>query len=223
MPGIPWTVAALTLACSASLAHASFRSPQAPVSGTALQSFLAAQGQAIDVHTQQLDLQRASLPTGTGFTVNAFGAEAASNSFGVYNAALAAPPLYLVFPGATSPGWVAAASFRTGPLRLVINLFDNTGTFVGSTTYLGADPADLGFYVSGPGGTLYSQDARNADGARILAFNGTGARTGYTWFACETGAGPGGDYADAIFLVQLALAPTQVQPTHWGRLKALFR
>jgi hypothetical protein len=71
---------------------------------------------------------------------------------------------------------------------------------------------------------FYTQDARNPGGtARILAYNATGSANGWTWFACETGAGPGGDYADFIALVNLSLAPVPVSRTDWGTLKRRFR
>jgi len=137
-------------------AHAAARSPQVPVSGTALATFFASQGQTIDVNNQQLDLQTISLPMTTSFD--------------------------------------------------------------------GADPTSLGFYDQGSTGPFYTQDARNPGGeAKILAYNGTGSLIGWTWFACETGAGPGGDYADLIALVNLSLAPTPVLQTNWGTLKRRFR
>jgi hypothetical protein len=107
----------------------------------------------------------------------------------------------------------------------VVSIFDASSAFQGSTTYLAGppDPSAFGFYVMQAGGlTFYMQDARNPDGARILAYNGTGSLAGWTWFACETGAGPGGDYADFIARVNLSLAPVPVSRTDWGTLKKRF-
>ena len=203
-------------------AHAAARNPQVPVSGTALQNFFASQGQTIDVHNQQLDLQTISLPMTAAFEVHTFGAGGVA--FGSYNAPLATPSLYPIAPGASLTGWFAAASFRSAPMRMVVNLFDATDAIQGTTTYVGADPTSLGFYDQGSTGPFYTQDARNPGGeAKILAYNGTGSLTGWTWFACETGAGPGGDYADLIALVNLSLAPTPVLQTNWGTLKRRFR
>ncbi len=116
------------------------------------------------------------------------------------------------------------ASFKTAPARLIVNLFDGNGSFVATTTYLGADRNNFAFYCSSPGGMSYTQDARNAGGAaRILAYAGTGSRAGWTWFACETGPGPGGDFADSIALVHLAAAPVPALRTNWGALKLRFR
>jgi hypothetical protein len=154
-----------------------------------------------------------------------FGTDGGS-TFGAYNAAAATPSLYHIAPGAAVTGWFSNASFRTSPTRMVVNLFDNNEALQGSTTYLAGppDPTNLGVYFQSVGGTFYSQDSRNAGAAaRILAYNGTGSRTGWTWFVCETGAGPGGDYADAIALLNLSLAPVPVSQANWGTLKQRFR
>jgi hypothetical protein len=68
------------------------------------------------------------------------------------------------------------------------------------------------------------QDARNAGGSpRFLAFSGTGGFIGSTWLCVETGAGPGGDYADVIALIELTLAPVPARTDSWSRLKQLYR
>jgi hypothetical protein len=216
---------ALLLTLTAAIAHAAARVPQVPVSGTALATFFASQGQTIDVNNQQLDLQTVNLSSTPGFESHTFGTEL-SDTFGGYNTALAVPPLYQIVPGAIATGWFSSTSFRSSPTRVVVNLFDNNAAFQGSTTYLTGppDPSTFGFYAQSAGGVFYTQDVRNAGGtARILAYNGTGSRAGWTWFACETGAGPGGDYADFIALVNLSLAPVPVSQTNWGTLKARFR
>lgn len=215
-------VAALFSLSLTATSHAAARSPQVPVTGTALATFFAAHGQAIDASTQQLDLQRTAVLTNAAFEVRAFVGTAAS--VGAYNAAAAAPPLYQIFPGAASSGWFAAASFRVSPQRLVVNLFDASSALQGATTYLNADNTDFGFYVIAGTGTFYSQDARNAgSAARMLAFNGTGAFAGSTWICTETGAGPGGDYADVITLVQFQFAPVSTQTSTWNRVKRLYQ
>ena len=216
--------AAVMMILTSAIAHAGLRSPQIPVGGTALATFFASQGQTIDVNSQQLDLQTLSWPVSTGFEVRVFGPEVATTGFGAYNTVPSSPPLYQIVPGAVTPGWYEVASFRSGPSRLVVNLFDGTDAFVGTNTYMGADATAFGFYNQGAAGAFYTQDSRNGDTARILAYSGTGSRTGWTWFACETGAGPGGDYADFIALVNLAIAsPVPVNRTNWGMLKARFR
>ena len=59
--------------------------------------------------------------------------------------------------------------------------------------------------------------------AQILAYNGTGDRTGWTWFACYGSVLPGGHYAGLIALVNLSLAPVPVNHTNWGTLKRHFQ
>ena len=217
----------LALLLFAATANAALRSPQVPVSGTALQAFFTSQGQAINVNTDQQDLQTVSFAAPQTLEIHAAIVSGPGSTLGLYNAGLAAPALYQVFPGAATNGWYSVASFRTAPTRLVLNLFDDNAAFVGSTSYLAGppDPADMGLYLLDAGGlTFYSQDARNADGARLLAFSSTGALAGGTWLAWETDAGPGGDFADAIWMLPLplALAPVPVLHANWGELKARF-
>ena len=226
---LPHVVMLAGAICLVSTAHAALRSPQIPVSGTALQTFFTSKGQVINVNTDQLDLQTVSFPAGATFEIHAAIVSSPGSTLGLYNAAFGAPPLYQVFPGASTDGWYAVASFRTAPTRLVVSLFDNNAAFVGSTTYLAGppDPTYMGLYLQQPpvagDGVFYSQDARNADGARLLAFNGSNVYTGYTWLAWETGAGPGGDFADSIWLFPYAFAPVPVSSTDWGTLKRRFR
>ena len=211
----------LLVALPATFAQAALRSPQVSVTGTALQTFFTSQGQSINVSAAQQDLQSFTFPAFSSFDLHLFGSS--STTFGGYNASAAVPPLYLLFPGAASAGWFTTAGFRDGPARVVLNMFDNNSAFVGTTTYLGADRLDFGFYDASVGGTFYTQDARNPGGLpNILVFSGTGSLAGSTWFACETGAGPGGDFADTIMLLGFSTAPVPTTPTTWSRVKALF-
>jgi len=215
---------AICLLAAAAAAHAAARSPQIAVSGTALATFFASQGQVINVNNQQLDLQSLTVPATSNFEVHVFGPGVSTTSFGAYNTVPASPALYLIAPGSATPGWFETAGFHTGPTRLTVNLFDAGQALQGTTTYAGADPTAFGFYDQAGASTFFTQDSRNAGGAaRILAYNGTGTRVGWTWFACETGAGPGGDFADFVALVNLSLAPVPVSHTDWGTLKQRFR
>jgi hypothetical protein len=208
-------------------AGAALRTPQVPVRGSALQSFLIAQGQAIDVATEQLALERQSFAWSQVISLQALGGgEPALATFGLYNAGLAVPPLYQLWPGAAAPGWYLVASFRAAPARLVVNLFDVNSILQGTTTYLAGppDPADQGFYCSGPTDTAYSQDSRNAAGQpRMLAFAATGAQRGRTWLAWESSPGPSADFADVIYLLGDSLTPVAALHTTWGVLKQRFR
>ena len=219
----------VALVCVASAApawSASPRYPQVPVSGTALAEFFASQGQTIDVNTEQLNLQTLSVPMSTTFEVRQFGPDN-QRRFGAYPASPTAHAVWLIYPGFTTPDAYETFAFITTPSRLVVNLFNAAGTFQGSSTYVTgpSDPSFFGFYHQAPGINVYfSEDYRNPLGeAKILAYYGTGARVGWTWFACETGAGPGGDYADFIALVNLTQGPVPVTRTTWGTLKQRFR
>ena len=207
-------------------AHAGLRSPQVTVSGTALSTFFASQGQSIDVANGQLDLKVMSVPALTNFQVMVYGPGVATTSFGSYNTAPASPALYQIQPSAATPGSYELAVFKNSPARLVVNLFDPSNQVLGTSSFVGADPTGFGFYATVSGTTtFYTQDSRNAGSApRVLAYAGTGTRTGWTWFAFETGAGPGGDFADFIALVNMTpTSPVAVRQTAWGVLKQLFK
>ena len=213
-----------TLAWLATPASAGLRSPQVPVSGTALATFFASQGQAIAVVGDQVDMQSVSFPIATtSIELRSVHPAAAVTGFGGYNTDLVAPPLYQIMPGAASTGWFVVASFRTAPTRLVVNLFDAASTLQGTTTYLGADRNAFGFYAQGLA-TVYSQDARNSGGfARILSYPGSGALAGSTWFACEFSNAPDGDFADYVALVTFSSPPGAAERSTWGRVKRLYR
>jgi hypothetical protein len=214
----------------AGTASGALRVPQAPVTGGALQSYLNAADGGINVLTDQQDIQRWQSATGgnTNFTLQLeLGPFSPNNTIGLYNAGLASPTLYLVFPGIATPGWFAMAAFRTGPARVVVTLFDASTTFQGSTTYMGADQTNFGFYLSGPGGTFYTEDSRNPGGAaQALTFSGTQVNSG-SWWLCwddqQISGGPGDSSFDNAVLFLQAVAPTPVARTTWGQLKARFR
>lgn len=230
------TLAMLTLAALAVPAFAALRVPQVPVLGGTLQGYLNTADGGINVLTDQDAAQRWSttISQNSTFTVQVeLTGNAAGNSLGIYNAAAAVPALYQVFPGAATAGWFAVASFRTTPTqRVIINLFDDTAVLQGSTTYLGANGSDFGFYLTGASGTFYSQDARNPGGeAQALAFGGTGINTG-NWFLCfEEGdvstfngatQASDQDYDDAVLFLE-SVNPTPVARASWSSLKARFR
>jgi len=215
----------LMLVMMAASAHAGLRSPQVPVSGSALATFFASQGQSIDVNTQQLDLQQLSTDQ-TGFEVHTFDLSSSLSEFGAYNAGVVTPSLYAIAYAQQSPGYFELAAFRVMPARLSVMIFDESGGTPFSSTYVGADGSNFGFFVEPNAGVaLFTQDARNAGGApHLLAFAGTGTRSGWTWLACETGTSAGGDFADFVALVQLtAPAPVPVNHSSWGRVKKLYR
>ena len=221
----------LMLAAFAASASAALRAPQINFAGGSLQGYLNGVGESINVLTDQQDVQRwqSTVSSNSTFTIQIeLAGNAASNTIGLYNAALAAPPLYQVFPGAATSGWFAVASFRTGPVRVVVTLFDNNAAIQGQTTYLGADKDNFGFYLQGPGGTFYTQDARNTGAvAQALTYAGTGVNGGNWWLCWEDLAVPPpgnngfGDYDDAVLFLE-SVNPTPVAKTTWGQLKKRF-
>ena len=218
----PTILAALLTVTSA---QAGLRSPHAPDSGTSLQDLLNAQGQTIDVAAQQLDVQGfAGLSVGSpgSLTFQVRAISGAAPALGLYNVAEASPTSFQVLPGGAPPGWYAAASFRTGPIRLVVDLFDAHSVIQASTTYLRADPfVGMGFSLSDAGGTFFSEDARNADRrAHMLVFRGTGAHSGDAWLCVESGSDF--NYSDAVYLLEF-FAPVPARHSSWGSLKQRFR
>lgn len=219
----------LAVAALAGTASAALRVPQVPVLGGGLQGYINSADGGINVSTDQNAAQRwsATVSNNSTFTVQVeLAGNAASNSIGIYNAGAAVPALYQVFPGAASAGWFAVASFRSAPTRVVVNLFDASAALQGTTTYLGADRNDFGYYISGPGGTFYTQDSRNpGSAAQALTFAGTGLNTG-SWFLCfedtNIGGGSDQDYDDAVLFCE-SVNPTPVAKTSWSNLKTRFR
>lgn len=225
---ITFSLLALALV-SATSASAALRSPQVPVLGGTLQTYLNSVDGGINVAADQDVSQRWAVTASTNATFTVMvelSGDAGSNALGLYNAGVGSPTLYQLFPGAAQAGWFAVASFRNTPTRAVVNLFDDSAVLQGTTTYLGADRTNFGFYISGPGGTWYTQDSRNAgDAVQALAFAGTGFNAGQ-WFLCFEDASVRGasdkDYDDAILFME-SVNPTPVTGTSWGQLKARFR
>ncbi len=213
-------------------AGAALRSPQVPVLGGVLQSYLNINGEHIDVSTDQFDIQRWASPIPSKPTYTAWfelTRKPAGMSVGLYNASDVAPAQYTLFPPESTPYWFASASFRTSPARVVISVFDTGVDLLSTTTYLGADMNDFAFYLSGPNGVFYTQDARNPGSlAQWLAYAGTGVNTGNWWLAGEATSVAGGSsdqgYDDVVvYFENNSCACSDVQRTSWGTLKSRFR
>ncbi len=210
-------------------ASAALRVPQVPVAGGTLQGYLNGQGETINVLTDQNAAQRwtATIANHSTFTIQVeLSANAAANSIGLYNAGLPSPPLYQVFPGAATAGWFAVAVFTSTP-SLVVTLFDPTATPQGTVTYLAGPPSktNFGFYLDGPAGVFYSQDALNPGGnPQALTFGGTGLNAGSWWLCFEDTPFTAGtsDFDDAVLFLEF-VNPTPVHKSSWGDLKARFR
>ena len=214
----------------ATSASATLRVPQVVVNGASLQTYLNSKSETINVNTDQDAGQTwaSTVSNNSTFTLMIeLAGNAATNTVGIYNAGVVAPPLYQVFPGAATNGWFAIASFRSAPTRVVVNLFDGSAALQGTTIYLGADAQNFGFYLQQSGGfTFYSQDSRNPGGlAQMLAYAGTGVNVGCWWLAMEdltSSQGADYDFDDAVLFLE-SLNPTPVEATTWGSLKARFR
>lgn len=219
---------AAMLVALASSAFAALRVPQIAVQGGTLQGYLNSQGESINVLTDQNAVQSWSTTVSNNSTFSLqieLAGNAASNSIGIYNAAAGVPALYQVFPGAAATGWFATASFRNLPTRVVVNLFDASAALQGTTTYLGADRTNFGYYLQGPGGLFYTQDVRNAaSSAQALTYAGSGFNSGSWWLAWEDSpvATSDNDYDDAVLFLE-SVNPTPVSTTTWGQLKTRIR
>jgi hypothetical protein len=206
------------------------RVPQVPVLGGTLQGYLNSKGESINVLTDQQDAQvwsQSASGNGALTLMVELTGNAASNSFGLYNASNPTPPLYQVFPAAATAGWFAIMSFRTAPTRVVVNLFDASAALQGTTTYLGIDANSFGFYEQNinTGQILYSQDGRNPGlAAQMLAYQGTGINVGEWWLCFEDTplAGSDQDFDDAVMVLE-SVNPLATVPATIGGVKALYR
>lgn len=218
----------LLLVVLAAPARAQFRSPQVAVSGTALQAFMAAEGQTIDVTTQQrlvgywsgLYITRPA----THFFVRSFGDGV--DALAVYDGSDPARTLYTIHPAGLPAGWFTEVGFSDSPVQMIVNLFNDVGALQGSTSHPGLGFTAFGLATSGPGGVFYAFDELNpGQRAHILAFHATAAWSGSTWLCGESQTAANGgdfDFADAIFLLE-NVNVTPARTTTWGALKQRFR
>ncbi len=221
-------VASVASVAFTSRADAALRVPQVPVLGGSLQAYLNSVGESINVATQQDATQAWAHTTSatTAFTLQFESTPNANlNSFGMYNGGAVVPTLFLLINGAIIPQGFSTGTFKPGN-QLVVNRFDHNAIPLGSQTFIGVDPTNFCFYLQGPNGTFFTQDARNPGGkAQALAYAGTGPNTG-TWWLCweesSVAAGSDQDFDDCVVLME-SVNPTPVSTTSWGQLKARFR
>lgn len=216
-----------TLASVASAAPSfPVRNPQVALNGTELQNYFNGLGEAINVYTDQLQAQTYvhSMSGNSGMTIMIeLAGNADQNTLGIYDATVASPTLYQVFPGAAAARWSAMVSFLASG-DIVVNLFDNNAILQGTTTYSGANVDSVGFYLEGPGGTFYSEDRRNGGDPQALMFQGTGQNFGDFWVCWEDlhfNAGSDQDFNDEVLLIQ-SFAPVPASPATWGKIKAQY-
>jgi hypothetical protein len=204
------------------------RNPQVPVTPTRLQDYMNSVPQTINVYTDQMDIPcwSSTLSNTATFTLmaeltTAFGP---SHIFGLYNCSAAVPPLYVLMAGGT-PGYFSTATFLAGGI-LTINRFDQNANFLSSTVYAGSDRNNFGFYLSSPGGTFFTQDARNPGGAaQALSYAGTGTSTGQWWLCWEdesVAAGSDRDFEDMIIFLESVSKPVPTKGVTWGDLKSRY-
>jgi len=208
---------------------AALRNPQVPISGAALQSYLNAQGESIDVQHAQLGyglMQSNVSATVTYSFYLELGPKNPGLVVGIYDGTLANPPLVPVFPAEATEGWFATVSFRTTPTRVVVNLFDSNLAFIGSTTTLGGNRNAFGFSLAGPQGLFFTEDARNPGGSpQGLLFGGTGFNSGNIWLCLEDelpAPDANRDFIDTVMFFESAVGDP-VRTTTWARLKDRFR
>src|SRR5260221_5855936 len=180
-------VGLIALAAVAGTASAALRSAQVPVLGGSLQAYLNSVGESINVLTDQ-DATTLWSHTVSGTASWTLQLEASpnanANNFGIYNGSDASPALNLLIAAVRNPQSFSTGTFKPGNI-LVVNRFDEGGSIIGTQTFPGVDPTGFGFYLQGPNGTFYTQDARNPGGkAQALAFRGTGAGAAGTWWLC---------------------------------------
>ena len=231
---IPLGAAAFGIAVAASTASAfALRAPQIAFNVAPLQGYLNSVDPGINVATQQLDAQLwatsvtgnaeftlmlVSPPNVLGQGAQTLGAVGAA--LGVYNASAAIPALYQVFPPFAVPGWYAVVNFSGG--NLVVTLFNQNSLFQGQTVYPGVNPNNFGFYLQGPGGVLFSQDVRNANGAQMLTFDSPSYPGNY-WLCFESLLRtPASTFTGFVFNVQ-SLRASPASNSTWGRVKGLYR
>lgn len=219
-------IALIILLCIATAARANVRVPQVPVSGTGLQALLDAQGQAIDVHSDQQDpplveLVNVGKPVSFLSFVHPIGNPTAPLCMYFQYDAGQSPTLYTVAPAPLPPGWFTMVAWDQGTLSMAVTLLDGNGVSQGVTHYANPPIAGLSFAISTPGGPFYAFDERNADQrAHLLFYQGTGVHSMDAWACGEDGSDF--DYDDAVYLIE-RLGLTPVHRTSWGTLKQRFR
>lgn len=220
-----------TLAVVASVSIAAafpLRSPQVPFNNGALQAYLNTNDGGINTATDQVDAQRwtTSVSGNTAFTLMIeLSANANANGIGVYNIddPNVNPLQFQIFPGFAGNGWSALCNFHSNG-QLFVSLFDQNSNFMGQVSYSNVNGQKFGFYIAGPGGTFYSQDARNGGNPQMLTYAGTGNNFG-DWWECiqDTPYAAGNSQFIAAVLLLQSVVPTPTHVHTFGQIKALYR
>ena len=229
----------LPSAAEARAAFYALRSPQVAFNSSALQALLDERNGGIQADTDQLDAQIVSF---TGISRN-FTIELVRGNhleFGIYDPNLAAPaPRHPVFTASSAAPATAVCSVVADSTLSIVE-FDSLFNFVRVANVAWAGQLEFGFYVSGPGGTWYSQDGRNAGAPHALTYAASSSWIGALWECMEPGAFDP-EAPDAFTGVVVSIEPstcyapsvrasrafgtdcTPTAPSTWGALKAIYR
>lgn len=231
-----WLMVAATTTVAASAYP--LRSPQVVFDASPLQSLFASLGDAIDPGTRQLAVQTWMPDSVLGAASEKIridllavqGSGPSLASIGIYSAVGGSAPLREVLPRGMWAG-VSAVCTITASHQASVVLSDEAGQLLGSVVYPDIDRNHFGFYIDGPGGTWFSEDARNEGHAQMLVFDGSGGE-------CERlpkYVGMEGDPYDAGsstfsgVVIRVSVLPTDcewptaVRRSTWGGLKSVYR
>jgi hypothetical protein len=211
---------ALALSGSAAPALAVNRAPQVPIQGTALQQLLDGFGQAIDVNTDQQ-----VLPVFAGYGPNGerqnllIRKKVGDGALWVYSAGGIVHTRCMVHPEQLPAGWFTVALLSAQLVTVAV--LDDREYLRELTEHSGITTFELNLAISDAHGMFYADDVRNpGSAARLIAFQGTGAKLFDLWIAAETDGD--GDFDDALFLLE-GMSAVPVQRARWGALKQRFR
>lgn len=221
-----WLLPVLALTPRAAAAFP-LRSPQVVFSSAALQIYLDHVDGGINALTDQVDnaswiSQFFTMGCDNGFAISSPDTTGTC-TVGAYSTLESSPALFALLPAEAKRGWsVLCHISSTG--TIVAILVDELGTVVGETFSPGFDRAHTGLYVQGPGGTWFTEDARNGGQPQALSFAGTGANQGTVFLCFETRAyDPGGSTFTGEIVQVRALCGVPARQSTWGQLKALYR
>ena len=207
----------LGLLATLSLVGASFGTP---VNGTSLQTILnnlSVDGVSdVNVNTDQVSADEYWQLTASGGSIATMIIEVAgyagSNRLGIYDGANPSSKVYL-FQGVNTDGDMASVSLKANGTVYVNNQIQKDAS---NNNIIFSGPT-FGYFLEGPGGTFYSNDALNTDGKdHMVAYQGKGETVtlpGYypaPWsqneyvLAWEDVAAPGADFDfdDMVLMVE---------------------
>jgi hypothetical protein len=218
-----WLVLALACAPRAAVAFP-IRAPQIVLQPAPLQNCFNGMGESINVSTDQVP-NDSWMPTLTGcdlaLTIASLDTTGVS-TVGFYSTSQPSPTLCPLLPSGAGAGWTCVCHFAAdGSLYAV--LLDQTDTFISQTKYAGLDLGHAGLYIQGPGGSWYTEDARNGGRAQVLSFQSTNYPGDvYLGFERSPYDPATSTFASEIVRAQPICGDPARRPT-WGQLKARYR